>query len=351
MHVPPRLNAHFKAPSWIWLAPMALLVSLSAQAGDEFEQLRINQFQVIGTHNSYHVRPASLAASVRANRSAQEWDYTHAPLDEQLTRGVRSFELDLHDTDDGLEVFHVPVLDQGSTCRDFKECLATIRKWSEENPRHFPISVLIEVKDDVPRLAKRVREFGGDALERLDQAIRNAFESEQLITPDDVRGEHESLRAAVLTGAWPRLEDARGRVFFVLHESGTLRDLYVGQRDSLQGRAMFVRAQETRPDAAVLVLDNPHDSNIARLVDLGYLVRTRADSGLRQGRTGDTRSREAALASGAQIISTDFPPGEAHPETGYSVEFPPGSEARVNPVNGPEQHRRALLPFEPARAN
>lgn len=305
------------------------------------EQLGIHQFQVVGTHNSYHVRPPSLTATVRANARAGEWDYTHAPLDIQLDRGVRSFELDVHDTDDGLQVFHVPVLDEESTCRQFRDALTTLRRWSEAHPQHFPISVLLEVKDDVPRLSKRVRPFDADSLERLDREVRAAFSDEQLLAPDEVRGSHDTLRAAVTTAGWPRLAHARGKIFFVLHEDGKLRDLYVGERKSLEGRAIFVRSDPSRSDAAVLVRDNPRDPDIPRLVQAGYLVRTRADSGLRPGQ--DSGRREAALDSGAHIISTDFPPGEPHADSGYMVSLGDRVEARVNPVNGPEAQRGALM--------
>lgn len=318
------------------------LVCATALASDAtIEQLGIQHFQVIGTHNSYHLRPEakSLAASVGANRGAQEWDYSHAPLDLQLDRGVRSFELDLHDTDDGLEVFHVPILDQGSTCQNFGDALSTIRQWSDAHPKHFPISVLIEVKDDVPRLARRLRPFDSDALERLDRAIRDAFPKERLLTPDDVRGDHSTLREAVLAGSWPSLANARGQVMFVLHEDGKLRDLYVGQRRSLEGRALFVRSAPDREDAATLVLDSPRDPRIAEMVRLGYLVRTRADSGLH----GDASRRDAALASGAQIVSTDFPAGEADSKSGYVVEWPASAEARVNEVSAPKDLRGKLL--------
>jgi len=49
------------------------------------------------------------------------------------------------------------------------------------------------------------------------------------------------------------------------------------------------------------------------------------------------------LASGAQIVSTDFPTGEPQAGTGYLVEFEKGSPARVNPVNGPEALRGHTL--------
>lgn len=92
---------------------------------------------------------------------------------------------------------------------------------------------------------------------------------------------------------------------------------------------MFVRSEEGRPDAATLVRDHAHDEAIPRLVREGYLIRTRADSGLHHT---DARKR-AAIDSGAQIVSTDFPPGEMDTENGYVLEFPGGVPFRVNPVN------------------
>ena len=39
----------------------------------------------------------------------------------------------------------------------------------------------------------------------------------------------------------------------------------------------------------------------------GYVVRTRADADTVEARSGDTTPRDAALASGAQWVSTDYP--------------------------------------------
>ena len=56
--------------------------------------VRMNQLQVLGTHNSYHLAaaPALLAALGEHGRNL---DYTHRPLTEQLARGIRQFELDV----------------------------------------------------------------------------------------------------------------------------------------------------------------------------------------------------------------------------------------------------------------
>ena len=64
-------------------------------------------------------------------------------------------------------------------------------------------------------------------------------------------------------------------------------------------------------------------------------MRTRTDEDTKQARTNDTARRDVALASGAQLLSTDYPSAEPSPWTAYSVGFPDGAVARCNPVNGP----------------
>jgi hypothetical protein len=64
-------------------------------------------------------------------------------------------------------------------------------------------------------------------------------------------------------------------------------------------------------------------------------VRTRTDADTRHARTNDTARRELALASGAQLLSTDYPASEPSQWTPYSVSLPGGAVARCNPVNGP----------------
>ncbi len=71
----------------------------------------------------------------------------------------------------------------------------------------------------------------------------------------------------------------------------------------------------------------------------GYFVRTRADTDTTEARSGDTTRRDAALASGAQIVSTDYyrPDPRGGKEKGWSeycVQIPGGGAIRINPING-----------------
>jgi hypothetical protein len=325
-----RLGSAMAAWVVVCLATSAPVVR--AAAPTSVEELRINQLQFVGTHNSYHVR-------AKPSRNFPSLNYSHAPLDVQLDQGVRSVELDLHDRDGVFEVFHVVGIDEGTTCRRLSDALETVRKWSDAHPRHLPISVLFELKKDGVGLDPHIRRFDAASLDRLDELLRSVFPAARRITPDEVRGTAPTLREAVEKGGWPTLAASRGRVFFILHDNGKLRDFYTQGHPSLRGRAMFVRSDESRDDGAVLVLDNPRNPEIPRLVSAGYFIRTRADSELHIDRRGKTSGRDAAFASGAQIVSTDFPAGEPQVGTGYMVEFAKSAPARVNPINGPEAWR------------
>jgi hypothetical protein len=301
-----------------------------AGAAEPAASLRLNQIQVIGTHNSYHVRKVPLPGSRGASLN-----YSHPPLDVQLDRGVRSFELDLHYRGGAFEVFHVPIIDEGSTCRKLPDALSTVAAWSAAHPRHVPISFLFELKREGPKLDKSILEVDEAGLDRLDEVLRAGFPEGKILTPDAVRGDAATLREAIAGRGWPTLDASRGKVFFILHDEGKQREAYVANHPSLKGRAMFVRSNESRDDCATLVLDNPRDPDIPRLAKAGYYIRTRADSGLEVDSPRQPARRDAAFASGAHILSTDFPAGETNQPTGYVVEFAEQAPARVNPVNGP----------------
>ena len=67
----------------------------------------------------------------------------------------------------------------------------------------------------------------------------------------------------------------------------------------------------------------------------GFIVRTRADSDSTEALAGDTTRRDAALASGAQIVSTDYPAKVEGVE--YVMEIPEGKPSRCNPVTAPPE--------------
>ncbi len=340
----------------------------------------LNEVQVLGTHNSYHVQPQPqlLNLLVLFDPSLAALEYTHAPLDEQLsTQGIRQIELDLFaDPDGGLyarrgglillgqdpntgipallepghKVLHVQDVDFETRCLTFVECLRIVKRWSDRHRGHLPIMILVEVKDDpIPdpvNLGFVVPiPFGPAELDRVDEEIRSVFPRDRLITPDDVRRGRPTLDEAVRTLGWPRLGRARSKVLFALDNGGQKRADYLAGHPALEGRILFTDAEPGDPDAGFVKANDPlaDPGRIPDLVAAGYIVRTRADADTVQARTGDTTQRDAALASGAQFVSTDYPVPNPAFGTGYAVAIPGGAPARCNPVNAPPGCRSAAL--------
>lgn len=332
---------------------------------------RINEIQLIGTHNSYRpgLGPSEMSLLRKTDpRQADNWEYKHLPLDQQLDLGVRQFEFDIFvDTEGGrfanplgprrvaqaglpadppfdpngalkqpgFKVMHVQDLDYRSSCQPFTNCLSMLREWSKRNPRHLPIFVLVENKDSKPKGEGYVtpEPVTMEALNALDAEIRSIFPPEELITPDDVRGPFQSLEQAVLKRGWPTVDRARGKFIFLLDQE-RFTPMYTAGRSMLEGRVLFTNGLPGTPDAAFIKLNNPltDGEEILKLVKEGYLVRTMTDNGVAGVRANDTTRRDAAFANGAHLLSTDYPFTYKHPESGYSVGFESGI-ARCNPVS------------------
>lgn len=333
-------------------------------------ELRLNQIQVLGSHNSYHIqpRPEVMAFFRRLSADlARGVEYTHLPLDEQFSnQGIRQIELDVWADPDGgkfrdpralrltrlpppdvpellepgFKVLHIQDLDFVSTCYTFVSCLETIKAWSDAHPHHLPIMILVEAKDDelpgnvwvVPIPIRAAQ------LDALDAEIRSVLPPSQLITPDDVRGSHDTLEEAILTDGWPTLAESRGKILFALDNEGIQKTEYLRDHPSLRGRILFTSSRPGAPESAFIKLNSSIGDfeEIRRVVADGYIVRTRADADTEEARSNDTRARDAALSSGAQFVSTDYPvPNLAL--SSYRVTIPGGAPARCNPISAPPE--------------
>jgi hypothetical protein len=176
-------------------------------------ELRVSQGQAIGTHNSYH-------QELEDNPIAA-WMYTHPPLEDQLDLGVRQFELDIvRDPESGeVLVQHVPFFDDGSSCRSFTDCLTILREWSIAHPWHFPLQVLVEPKDEMPSWSVNGH------FDEVDAEMRAVW-GDDLFDPERLKGDHTTLRSAVVDEGWPLLAELRGGCVFVLLDTGDQRADY-----------------------------------------------------------------------------------------------------------------------------
>lgn len=332
-------------------------------------QLRLNQIQVLGSHNSYHIQaPGLLFVAIQriSLDLAESLEYTHLPLDQQFdTQGIRQIELDVFADPNGglfarpkglriltgdpnahipeldapgLKVLHVQDLDFMTTCRTLVACLHTVKTWSDAHPGHVPMMILIEAKDDaLGGVVSKPLPFDRTAFDTLDAEIRSVFSDKEMITPDEVRGDRATLDDAIRTRGWPTLGAARGRVLFTLDNGGGYKADYIAGHPSLRGRVLFTSSEPGEPEAGFIKLNDPLGdyNHIREVVSQGFIVRTRADADTIQARSGDTTMRDAALSSGAQFISTDYPVPNPAFGTGYRATIPMGSPARCNPVSAP----------------
>jgi len=348
-------------------------VRVFAAAPDSANSVKLNQIQVIGTHNSYHAGLAPSEAKLLEQKNPklyQALEYRHRPLDAQFNSGVRQSELDIYADSEGgryahpkgidavaaaglpkdpdfdpeglmhkpgFKVLHVQDFDYRSTCQQLIACLKIVRAWSQAHKDHVPIFILLETKqEDLPPQyqARSPEKFTRATFDALDDEIRSVFKPGEMITPDQVRGKHATLEEAVLGNEWPTFAAARGKVVFLMDQRA-VGPVYLEGHPALRGRIIFTNAEPGQSDCAFTEQNEGDQATIAALVRKGYLVRTRTDADTQQARTNDTARREIALASGAQFLSTDYPASEPSQWTPYSVSLPGGAVARCNPVSGP----------------
>lgn len=332
------------------------------------DALPMTALQVVGTHNSYKepIAPAEMKLLRAASpRTADSLDYSHPTLTAQLDAGARQLELDLvrdpeggrwtrplglrmaggGDYDagpmasPGLKVMHVPDIDYRSVCPTFRACLEEVRAWSDRNPDHLPLLIMMNLKDaqiTVPG-ATPLLPFDAAGMDEVDAEIRAVFGASRLITPDQVRASQATLAEAVRRGGWPSIGSARGKVFFAVDEGPKKVALYARDRPSLEGRAAFVNTDRfDAPYAAYVTLNEPaRDAlRIVEALGRGMVVRTRADADTVEARTGDRGRPAAAFASGAQYISTDYMTPDLR-LSDFVVTLPGGGTARRAPLPGP----------------
>ncbi len=355
------------------LASLALSLFLFSAVETRSEEPRLNQIQVIGTHNSYHIAPEPAVLSLLKAGGRDQGaglDYTHRPLAQQFSElKIRQIELDIFadpkgglfaepsarkvlkglgkpagaDPDEGgvlrkpgLKVLHVQDIDYRTTASTLVDALRQVRAWSKAHPRHLPIMILMELKDaSIAALPTRPVPFGKMEINSVDTEILSVFQRNEILTPDEVRGDASTLRDAIKQRGWPKLSEVRGKVMFALDNEGYLRDLYLEGHDALRGRLMFVSVPANHAAAAWMKMNNVFEDydRIVELVRAGFLVRTRADTDTVEARKNDPKRRDKALASGAQFISTDYP--EPRKDfSPYRVRFAGNMAARSNPISG-----------------
>lgn len=333
-------------------------------------EMALNHIQVVGSHNSYKqkIEEPLMKLILEKDSGTIGLDYYHLSIKEQLDLGLRSLEIDaLHDptggrfkepvglkmlreqgieplpfdlenklSSPGIKVLHIPDIDFRSHCLTFKDCLGEVKEWSEANPEHLPIIITINPKNSGLKEpgSTPVLRFTKNVLDSVDQEILSVFSEKNLITPALVQGDHSSLREAVTTSGWPSIENSKGKVLFVLDAGTDITNLYI--QDGIKDKPMFPNVPVNDPNAAFLIMNEPKEQlkEIQENVKAGFMVRTRADADTKEARADDLTRLEAAIASGAHVISTDYYLGKLSPSGQFQVDLKEGRYLRCNPIIG-----------------
>lgn len=371
---------------WKWAAQCLSFISIAlldgAAAGREgapgadaevngsIGDLRFNEIQYIGTHNSYHIAPWPELAQRAIDTGyveSSDWpaaklfsalDYTHPPLAEQLEMGLRMFELDVHYDPQGgkfsngghiaalkriaparyaeldpsgqlnrpgFKVFHGG-LDMGSHCLLLRECLQALKQWSKANPRHFPIVIQIEAKSgakpaiDDSYVPATEAPFGSQQWAALENEIVEAIGADNIVMPAEVKGRARNLSSAIKQKGWPTLDRMAGRFVLLLLNK---KDETISYGDALPGlphRLFFTSQEIGSKESGWFRIPDPAYPQLKRIIRSGFLATVQADTHTFEGRTGSTARRDKAFSSGAQFILTDFPTRDKR-FTEYRVAF------------------------------
>jgi hypothetical protein len=346
----------------------------SAKDAADASPLRMNDIQVVGSHNSFKARiPAAVMDEMRRRdpKMAEALDYYHLPLSAQLDAGVRQLEIDIfadpkggryaapkgeallspaerarakHDGFDeaamhkpGYKVLHIPDVDYHVVCTTLIGCLTEIDKWSRAHPGHLPIMLTLNAADtaNTHEITQPLPLDDAGLLDALDGEIRKALPGKRLITPDEVRGNAATLAGAVKTKGWPTLKAARGRIYVLFDVRKAVSDVYRAGHPSLRGRAMFGWYPDGEPESAIQIVQDPlvDGAKIREWVKSGVIVRTRTDANTVEARAHDFTKTRAAIESGAQAVSTDYYPGAPDPlGLHFTVTLPNGAMAGCSPV-------------------
>lgn len=280
--------------------------------------VKYNEVAFIGTHNSYKLASTEEYARLYSALSDMTFGLVDADnalfnmdtLTEQLELGLRSLEIDIEtvvDKDDiSFTVCHDPILDNTSSCYDFEKAIEEVKMWSDANPGHLPVTIIVEPKQGLLPV-NGMRNFNLEYAKALDGLLREKL-GDTLLTPKEMMGDYESFKAMREADGWLSLGDTLGKVLVLLHDTG-VTDAYIRQDTSIKSQAMFpmLRFGDRNESYASFIIDNEPNAalknNKESIDKCNLIVRTRTDS---LPFFSDSRY-ENAKKCGSQIISTDNP--------------------------------------------
>lgn len=303
--------------------------------------IKFNEMSFLATHNSYQSEATDATKKLYKNLSEltlglvpeEKGDFRSETLTEQFNNGIRSVEIDVEVFDRNGEIsftcMHSPNIEMTTTCYDFELAMKEISMWSNNNPDHLPITIIIEPKAVLLPL-EDMKSFGIDYAEEFDALLRKSL-GDKLFTPADMLRDYASFGEMRKADGWCKVKDMLGKVLVLLHDCGATQD-YIDSDSSLKTQAMFPMLREgdaERDCASFILINNPEKllkTETDIIVEKKLIVRTRADSYA----SISEKKAESALECKAHIVSTDYPPRTDNTDESYVFSF--GNETTVRKV-------------------
>lgn len=278
----------------------------------ENNTLRLNEIQFLATHNSFKKLPNKLLTKPLEpfSRGVKNGYYGYDSLTQQLNKGMRGLELDITMYGDKIVLVHNTTNDWRTNGVDFALALEEIKIWSDLNPGHIPLNIMIQVRNGWSAYNHKYRKFSYDDIVKFDKLMSDTFGDSRIIKPSDVIGERDSVRQGVEQDGWPLLSECRGKVFFsILFDQEKNAEHYVNISPSFQTQRAFIygRVEKVEDYTAIILADDvrKNATALAELVAKNYILRSRIDE---QFDYSEERYN-ATIDMGAVILATDHMEG------------------------------------------
>lgn len=294
--------------------------------------IKLNEMIFLATHNSYQTPNTETTKELYRNLSeltfglvsAEMGDFYSQTLTQQLNCGIRSLEMDIETFDRDGEIsftcMHSPYIEMTTSCYDFALAMKEIAMWSDNNPNHLPITIIIEPKTIFIPL-EDMEFFNIEYAKKFDSVLRETL-GDKLFTPAHMLRDYASFGEMRAADDWCKVKDMLGKVLILLHQTD-ITEKYIKLDTSLKSQAMFpmLREKDIDRDCTSFIISNKPDELLEisdeAIKEKKIIVRTRADEF-----TEITEERLTnALKSGAQIVSTDYPYRDDLTPDDYFVSF------------------------------
>lgn len=280
------------------------------------DALRLNDIQVLATHNSFKAMPnmyISKPLELFWGQKVRNGQYAMPYLTDQLNDGIRGLEIDIAVYGNNFLVIHDPITDWRTNVPDFELALKEIKLWSDHNPNHIPINIMLQTRDQFSVFSAKFKDFDMKAVTKMNNMLGDIFGRDNIIKPSDLKGNYYHIQSAVENNNWPLLSDCLGKVYFtILFGDKEAEENYVKIGVNSQNAFVFAKADSIKPYTAFILADNPFDDKNIELSGNNYILRTRIDQQFNYSQ----ERWQAAINSGAGILATDYPKGNTYKD-GY----------------------------------